>query len=122
MFGLALYLFIGDFYQCAKFHACIKKCTIHLKFEAKAPDYKRPLAPEETVATCTYIKQCYKLFKIFNNLEVGQSFLGVVQYVQMHHPELHIIPKTMCKDDVESYFALECARVSGGKPMIFGKI
>jgi len=29
---------IGDFYQCAKFHACIKKCTIHLKFGAKALD------------------------------------------------------------------------------------
>ena len=76
IFGLALYLWIGDFYQCAKFHACIKKCTIPLKFGAKAPDYKRPLPPEETVLTRTYIKQCYKLFKIFNNLEVGQSFPG----------------------------------------------
>ena len=32
---------------------------------------KGPLPPEETVATRTYINQCYKLFKIFNkNLEV----------------------------------------------------
>ena len=30
---------IGDFYQCARFHACIKKCTIHLKFGAKLPEY-----------------------------------------------------------------------------------
>ena len=36
----------------------------------------RPLPPEETVATRAYIKQCYKLFKMFNNLEVGQSFPG----------------------------------------------
>ena len=26
-------------YQCAKFHACIKTCTIRLKFRAKPPDY-----------------------------------------------------------------------------------
>ena len=32
---------------------------------------KGPLPPEETVATRTYINQCYKLFKLFNNnLEV----------------------------------------------------
>ena len=119
---------------------------------------KGPLPPEETVATRSYINQCYKLFKIFNNnLEVDpkcykellkillwfdnwyketkqesskatsglknhwknfipritfkdlkrsiRAFLGVVQYVQMHHPELHIIPKTMCQDDVENYFS-----------------
>ena len=30
---------VGDHFQCAKFHACIKKCTIHLKFRAKPPDY-----------------------------------------------------------------------------------
>ena len=26
---------LADFYEGAKFHACIKKCTIHLKFGAK---------------------------------------------------------------------------------------
>ena len=31
-----------------------------------------------------------------------RAFLGVVQYVQMHHPEIHIIPKAMCQDDVEN--------------------
>ena len=45
-----------------------------------------------------------------------RAFLGVVQYVQMHYPELHIIPKSMCQDDVENYFSLQRARVSGGKP------
>ena len=30
---------IGDYYQGAKFHACLKKCTIHLKFQAMPPDY-----------------------------------------------------------------------------------
>ena len=30
---------IGDYYQYAKFHACIKKCTICLKFRAMPPDY-----------------------------------------------------------------------------------
>ena len=30
---------IGDFYQCARFHACIKKSTIHLKFGARPPEY-----------------------------------------------------------------------------------
>ena len=44
------------------------------------------------------------------------AFLGVVQYVQMHHPEIHMIPKTMCQDDVENYFSLQRARISGGKP------
>ena len=44
------------------------------------------------------------------------AFLGVVQYVQMNNPELHIIPKTMCQDDVENYFSLQRARVSRGNP------
>ena len=26
-------------YQCAKFHACNKKCTIRLKFRVMPPDY-----------------------------------------------------------------------------------
>ncbi len=30
---------VGDHFHCAKFHACIKKCTIQLKFRAKPPDY-----------------------------------------------------------------------------------
>jgi len=30
---------IGDCHRCAKFHACIKKCTICLKFRAMPPDY-----------------------------------------------------------------------------------
>ena len=30
---------IGDCYRCAKFHACIKKCTICLKFQVMPPDY-----------------------------------------------------------------------------------
>jgi len=34
----------------------------------------------------------------------------------MHHPELHLIPKIMCQDDVENYFSLQRARVSGEKP------
>ena len=29
---------IGDCYQCAKFYACIKKCTIYLKFRVMPPD------------------------------------------------------------------------------------
>ena len=130
---------------------------------------KGPLPPEDTVGTRTYLKQCYKLFKIFNNnSEVDpacykqlisimiwfdnwygevkhnslqstsalkdhwkqfipritykdlkrsiRAFLGVVQYVQMNHPEIFIIPKTMCQDDVENYFSLQRARLSGGKP------
>ena len=130
---------------------------------------KGPLPPEDTVGTRTYLKQCHKLFQIFNNntevdpesykqlisimmwfdtwyKEVKQNslqstnslkdhwkqfipritykdlkrtiraFLGVIQYVQMHHPEIHIIPKTMCQDDVENYFSLQRARISGGKP------
>ena len=34
----------------------------------------------------------------------------------LNHPQLHIIPKTMCQDHVENYFSLQRARVSGGKP------
>lgn len=45
-----------------------------------------------------------------------RAFSGIVQYVEMHHPELHLIPKTMCQDNVENYFSLHRARVSGGKP------
>ena len=32
------YACLGVLYQCAKFHACIKKCTIRLKFQAMPPD------------------------------------------------------------------------------------
>ena len=45
-----------------------------------------------------------------------RAFLGVAQYVQMHHPELLLIPNNMCQDDVENYFSLQRAGVSGGKP------
>ena len=31
---------IGDCYQWARFYACIKKCTICLKFRVMPPDYK----------------------------------------------------------------------------------
>jgi len=34
----------------------------------------------------------------------------------MYHPEIHIIPKTMCQDDVKNYFSLQRVRVAGGKP------
>lgn len=44
------------------------------------------------------------------------AFLGVIQYVQMNFPHLHIIPKTMCQDDVENYVSLQRAKVPGGKP------
>ena len=147
----------------------VKRAVTLCSIDVALDILKGPLPPEETVATRTYIKQCYKLFRIFNNnLEVDpkcykelltivlwfdewyketkqeslqatsglkkhwkkiipritfkdlkrsiRAFLGVVQYVQMHHPELHIIPKTMCQDDVENYFSLQRARVSGGKP------
>ena len=30
---------IGDCYQCTKFYACIKKCTVSLKFRVMPPDY-----------------------------------------------------------------------------------
>ena len=36
---------IGDYYQCAKFHVCIKKCTIQLKFQAMPPDYAAEKGP-----------------------------------------------------------------------------
>ena len=45
-----------------------------------------------------------------------RAFLGVAQYVQMHHPELLLIPNNMCQDDVENYFSLHREGVSGGKP------
>jgi hypothetical protein len=45
-----------------------------------------------------------------------KALLGIVQYVQMNHPNIQIIPKTMCQDDVENYFSLQRARVAGGKP------
>ena len=37
---------IGDCYQYAKFHACIKKCNICLKFRAMPPDYIVPYSPK----------------------------------------------------------------------------
>ena len=153
----------------ARTKTSVKRAVTLCSNEVALDILKGPLPPEETVSTRTYIKQCHKLFTIFNNkLEVDpkcykellkimlwfdewyketkqessratnglknhwkkfipritfddlkrsiRAFLGVVQYVQMHHPELHLIPKTMCQDDVENYFSLQRARVSGGKP------
>ena len=147
----------------------VKRAVAVCSLDVALDILKGPIPPEETVGTRTYLKQCYKLFKLFNNnSEVDpacykqlisimfwfdnwygkvkqnssqarsglkdhwkqfipritykdlkrsiRAFLGVVQYVQMHHPEIHIVPKTMCQDDVENYFSLQRARVSGGKP------
>ena len=30
-----------------------------------------------------------------------QAFLGIAPYVQMHQPEIQIMPETMCQDDVK---------------------
>ena len=44
-----------------------------------------------------------------------RAFLGVIQYVQMHHPEIHIIPKTMCQDDVENLLFITTSQdIRGG--------
>lgn len=147
----------------------VKRAVTVCSLDVALDILKGPLPPEDTVGTRTYLKQCHKLFQIFNkNSEVDptcykqllsimiwfdnwygevkqnswqaasglkdhwkqfipritykdlkrsvRAFLGVVQYVQMHHPEIHIIPKTMCQDDVENYFSLQRARVAGGKP------
>ena len=53
-----------------------KSAQFPLNLELRRQTIRDLYPPEETVATRTYIKQCYKLFKIFNNLEVGQSFPG----------------------------------------------
>ena len=46
---------IGDCYQCAKFHACIKKCTICLKFRVMPPDYlNTPRHKTKAVAVTTF--------------------------------------------------------------------
>ena len=49
----------------------VKRAVILCSNEVSLDILKGPLPPEETVATRTYIKQCNKLFTIFNNkLEV----------------------------------------------------
>ena len=138
----------------------VKRATTVCSLDVALDILKGPLPPEDTVGTRTYLRQCHKLFQIFNNntevdhesykqlisimmlfdtwyKEVKQkrlqstnslkdhwkqfipritykdlkrtnrAFLGIVQYMQMHHPELHIIPKIMCQDDVEIYFSLQ---------------
>ena len=49
---------IGDCYQCAKFHACIKKCTIYLIFRAMPPAYHNhsPLLTMVFRITEVYVK------------------------------------------------------------------
>ena len=46
----------------------------------------------------------------------SQATGGLKDHWKQFISELHIIPKTMCQDDVENYFSLQSARVSGGKP------
>ena len=43
---------LGVHYQCAKFHACIKKCTIRLKFQVMPPDYKAFSRQSAEAALC----------------------------------------------------------------------
>ena len=45
-----------------------------------------------------------------DNKRTIRAFLGIVQYIQLNNPDVHIIPKTMCQDDVENYFSLQRAR------------
>ena len=47
-----------------------------------------------------------------------RAFLGLVQYIQMNHPDAVIIPETMCQDDVENYFSLQRAHVASGQPTV----
>ena len=47
-----------------------------------------------------------------------RAFLGLVQYIQMNHPDAIIIPKTMCQDDVENYFSLQRARIASSQPTV----
>ena len=56
---------IGEYYQCAKLHVCIKKCTIHLKFRAMPPDY----AGEKGPLHCSLVP------RVFSGSEV-QRFRG----------------------------------------------
>ena len=45
-------------------------CSLHVALDI----LQGPLPPEETVATRTYLKQCYKLFELFeNNSEVDPT-------------------------------------------------
>ena len=147
----------------------VKRAVTVCSLDVALDILKGPLPAEDTVGTHTYLKQCHKLFQIFNKKsevdptcykqlpsimiwfdnwygEMKQNiwraasglkdhwkqfiqhitykdlkrsiraFLGAVQYVQMYHPEIHIIPKTMCQDDVKNYFSLQRVRVAGGKP------
>lgn len=148
----------------------VKRAVTVCSLDVALDILKGPIPPEDTVGTRIYLKQCYKLFRIFNNnLEVDpdcykqlisimlwfdnwysevernslqsasalkdhwkqfipritykalkrsiRAFLGIVQYVQMHHPEIRIILKIMCQDVVENYSSLQRARISGGKPI-----
>ena len=52
----------------------VKRAVTLCSIDVALDILKGPLPPEETVATRTYIEQCYKLFRKFNNnLEVDQS-------------------------------------------------
>ena len=44
------------------------------------------------------------------------TFLGLVQYIQITFPDVVIIPKTMCQDDMENYFSLQRAHTTSGQP------
>ena len=44
-----------------------------------------------------------------------RALLGAVQYVQMHHPEIHIIPKIMCQDDMEKLLFITTSQDIRGK-------
>ena len=47
-----------------------------------------------------------------------RAFLGLIQYIQMNHPDAVIIPKTKCQDDMENYFSLQRGRVASGQPTV----
>ena len=63
----------GDCYQCAKFHACIKNCTICLKFRVMPPNYIVHIQTRSiSVVGCG---KCFYLFHNWNELHISWSTL-----------------------------------------------
>ena len=146
----------------------VKRAVAVCSLDVELDILRGPLPPEDTVGTWTYLKQCHKLFQLFNNSsevdpesykqlisimvcfdtwykEVKQkglqltnslkdhwkqflpritykdlkrtirALLGVFQYVQMHHPEIHIIANITCQDDVEKLLFITTSQDIKGK-------
>ncbi|XP_070547064.1 uncharacterized protein [Ptychodera flava] len=65
-----------------------------------------------------YWKQFISLQTYRDVLRSIRGFIALSGYLKINHPEIKFVPRTTNQDDVENYFSLQRARLTGGEPTV----